>query len=92
MFSIGSSNTTVLATLTPSFVDATCPCSFSINTLRPNGPIVTDTALLTLSIPACSFCFASLSKLIILLICVFIFLKLQLNLVPYIQRILHHLQ
>ena len=28
----------------------------------------------------------------ILLICVFIFLKLQLNLVPYIQRIHHHLQ
>jgi len=78
MFSIGSSNTTVLATLTPSLVDATCPCSFSINTLRPNGPIVTDTALLTLSIPAFNFSFASLLKLIILLIFYF-FLFFQLN-------------
>jgi hypothetical protein len=55
MFSMGSSNSISLATVTPSFVTAGAPNFFSITTLRPLGPSVTFTASARVSTLS-SFC------------------------------------
>ena len=51
MFSLGSSSSISLATVTPSFVMVGEPHFFSSTTLRPLGPSVTRTALATFSTP-----------------------------------------
>src|SRR5262245_54986672 len=61
-FSNLSARSMALATLTPSLVDVGAPQLFSINTLRPRGPIVTFTASASTSTPRCSARRADSSK------------------------------
>mmetsp|Transcript_5366 Transcript_5366/g.11781 ORF Transcript_5366/g.11781 Transcript_5366/m.11781 type:complete len:232 (-) Transcript_5366:34-729(-) len=60
MFSTGSSSSTSLAMVTPSFTILGDPYLDSSTTLRPLGPMVTPTTVASLSAPACIFFRASM--------------------------------
>src|SRR6185312_8018091 len=62
MFSMGSSSSISLATVTPSLVMAGAPNFFSSTTLRPLGPKVTLTAFARVSTPFFILLRASISK------------------------------
>ncbi len=64
MFSIASSSSISLATVTPSLVTEGAPKDLSIITLRPLGPRVTFTAFESASTPFLSFSLASRSNMI----------------------------
>jgi len=67
IFSIGSSNSISLATVTPSFVIDGPPNCLSITTFLPFGPNVTFTALARASTPFLSASLASVSNVIFFL-------------------------
>ena len=77
MFWNWSSSSTSFATVTPSFVMWGAPNFFSIITLRPFGPSVTFTALLSASTPFFSSSRALISNLIsfAMILCVFKILR-----------------
>ena len=62
IFSMGSSSSISLATVTPSLVIEGAPNFFSSTTLRPLGPRVTLTALANTSTPFFILFLASISK------------------------------
>ena len=66
MFSNGSSSSTSLAIVTPSFVMSGAPYFLPSTTLRPFGPSVTFTVFASWSMPLCSFLRASSPNSIIL--------------------------
>mmetsp|Transcript_3740 Transcript_3740/g.9356 ORF Transcript_3740/g.9356 Transcript_3740/m.9356 type:complete len:230 (+) Transcript_3740:215-904(+) len=63
MFSTGSSSSTSLAMVTPSFTILGEPYLDSSTTLRPLGPMVTPTTVASLSAPACMRFRASMLRL-----------------------------